>query len=148
MAGTRPVSAPAQVLWAPAKLTASLAVTGTRPDGYHQLDAEMVAVDLADQLVIDPSGSVLSVEGVGGVDAAGLTTGPQNLVRRALDALGRTAGVHLVKRIPMGGGLGGGSTDAAAVLRPRAAATSVAATPRGRRAVLPPRGPGQGTRGR
>ena len=111
------MSGPERVLWAPAKLTASLAVTGTRPDGYHLLDAEMVAVDLADQLVIDPSGSGLSVEGVGGVDAAGLSTGPQNLVRRALDAVGRTAGVHLVKRIPMGGGLGGGSTDAAAVLR-------------------------------
>lgn len=102
---------------APAKLTLSLAVTGVRPDGYHELAAEMVALDLADELWIDPSGDSLTAEAMGGVDLAGLSLGPDNLVRRALAVAGRRAAVHLVKRIPLGGGLGGGSTDAGAVLR-------------------------------
>jgi 4-diphosphocytidyl-2-C-methyl-D-erythritol kinase len=102
---------------APAKLTLSLAVTGVRPDGYHELAAEMVALDLADELWIDPSGDSLTAEAVDGVDLTGLSLGPDNLVRRALAAAGRRAGVHLVKRIPLGGGLGGGSADAGAVLR-------------------------------
>jgi 4-diphosphocytidyl-2-C-methyl-D-erythritol kinase len=102
-------------LLAPAKLTVSLRVLGVRPDGLHELDAEMVSLDLADELFIDPGGDGLEIvlDGVAGpVDG-----GPANLVRRALDAVGRRAGVRLIKRIPVGGGLGGGSTDAAAVLR-------------------------------
>lgn len=104
---------------APAKLTVSLRVTGVRPDGYHTLDAEMVSVDLCDELVIDPDGDglrlvdeVVGARGLGLVDA-----GPSNLVRRALAAAGRTAGITLVKRIPAQAGLGGGSSDAGAVLR-------------------------------
>ena len=94
-----------------AKLTLSLRVTGVRDDGYHLLDAEMVTIDLADILTFGP-GDELQVLGVAGLDA-----GPTNLVRRALRAVGRTAAVRLEKRIPVGGGLGGGSADAAAVLR-------------------------------
>jgi 4-diphosphocytidyl-2-C-methyl-D-erythritol kinase len=100
---------------APAKLTLSLRVVGVRPDGYHELDAEMVALDLADELTIDPAGHGLTVAFKG--PATGLSTGPENLVTRALEAVGRRAAVHLVKRIPVQGGLGGGSADAAAVLR-------------------------------
>jgi 4-diphosphocytidyl-2-C-methyl-D-erythritol kinase len=101
-------------LVAPAKLTLRLRVTGVRPDGYHLIDAEMVSLDLADELSIDDTGDGLHLSGPA---AAGLSPGPDNLVARALAAVGRTARVDLVKRIPAGGGLGGGSSDAAAVLR-------------------------------
>ncbi len=98
-------------LSAPAKLTRSLHITGVRGDGYHLIDAEMIALDLADELSFD-EGDSLEIEGV-----AGLPDGDDNLVRRALAAVGRRAAVRLVKRIPPGAGLGGGSADAAAVLR-------------------------------
>jgi len=100
---------------APAKLTLSLRITGVRPDGFHLIDAEMVALSLADVLTIDPSGDGLVVEAL----STGLTValGEDNSVARALRLVGRTAGVRLVKRIPAGGGLGGGSADAAAILR-------------------------------
>ena len=102
---------------APAKLTVSLRVLRRRPDGYHDLEAEMVSLDLADRLWIDPSGDGLEIVADANARAAGLDAGPDNLVRRALLAVGRRAGVELHKRIPVQGGLGGGSTDAAAVLR-------------------------------
>jgi 4-diphosphocytidyl-2-C-methyl-D-erythritol kinase len=102
---------------APAKLTVSLRVLRRRSDGYHDLEAEMVSLDLADRLWIDPSGDGLEIVADANARAAGLDAGPDNLVRRALLAVGRPAGVQLHKRIPVQGGLGGGSTDAAAVLR-------------------------------
>jgi 4-diphosphocytidyl-2-C-methyl-D-erythritol kinase len=105
-----------QVL-APAKLTVSLAVTGVRANGYHELRAEMVALSLADALTFSTGGSGLRVEASPDARAGSLDTGAGNLITRALVAVGRTAAVHVVKRIPVGGGLGGGSTDAAAVLR-------------------------------
>jgi 4-diphosphocytidyl-2-C-methyl-D-erythritol kinase len=104
-------------LLAPAKLTVSLRVTGVRADGYHELLAEMVTLDLADVLELDPQGSGLTVDLGAGVRADGLPGAGQNLVERALGACGRTAAVRLTKRIPLGGGLGGGSADAGAVLR-------------------------------
>lgn len=103
-------------LVAPAKLTLSLTVLGRRPDGFHTLEAEMVSVDLVDTLEVDPDGDGLVVE-VDGPGAGPVDAGPQNLVHRALAAVHRRAGVRLVKRIPVGGGLGGGSSDAGAVLR-------------------------------
>ncbi len=102
---------------APAKLTVSLRVVGRRPDGYHDLEAEMVSLDLADRLWIDPTADGLEIVADPTARATGLGTGPDNLVRRALLAVGRQAGIRLHKRIPVQGGLGGGSTDAAAVLR-------------------------------
>jgi 4-diphosphocytidyl-2-C-methyl-D-erythritol kinase len=109
------------VLRAPAKLTVSLRVTGVRADGYHLLDAEMVTVDLADTLTIGPGhGLRCTVEGAYGAAEPGeraVPDGSANLVTRALAAVGREAAVDLVKRIPPGAGLGGGSADAAAVLR-------------------------------
>ena len=98
---------------APAKLTLSLRVTGVRADGYHLLDAEMVTLDLADTLTFT-DGDALTVSGR---FAAGVPTDDTNLVRRALRLAGRQAAVHVEKAIPSGGGLGGGSADAAAVLR-------------------------------
>jgi 4-diphosphocytidyl-2-C-methyl-D-erythritol kinase len=105
------------VLVAPAKLTTSLKVVARRPDGYHDIEAEMVAVDLFDRLVIDPDGAGVEIVPAPGARAERLTRGPDNLVSRALAAVGRTAAVRVEKRIPVGGGLGGGSTDAAAILR-------------------------------
>jgi 4-diphosphocytidyl-2-C-methyl-D-erythritol kinase len=90
-------------LLAPAKLTRSLRVVGVRDDGYHLIDAEMVSLDLADELVVT----------AGGVN----DLAPDDLVSRALAAVVRDAHVVLTKRIPMGAGLGGGSSDAAAILR-------------------------------
>lgn len=98
---------------APAKLTLSLRVVGRHEDGYHLLDAEMVTVNLTDVLQFGP-GEGLSVSGPA---AARVPSGPANLIAAALEAMGRRMHVHLVKRIPVGAGLGGGSADAAAVLR-------------------------------
>jgi 4-diphosphocytidyl-2-C-methyl-D-erythritol kinase len=104
-------------LVAPAKLTVSLLVTGVRSDGFHELDAEMVTLDLADVLGIDEAGSGLVVEAAPGTRASDLPAVSNNLISRALEACGRTARVHLEKRIPLGGGLGGGSADAGAIFR-------------------------------
>jgi len=101
-----------------AKLTVSLRITGVRADGYHLLDAEMVTLDLADVLVFG-SGDGLIVEDRVAEPGSPVPVdgGPGNLVRRALAAVGRSAAVRLIKHIPAGAGLGGGSADAAAVLR-------------------------------
>jgi 4-diphosphocytidyl-2-C-methyl-D-erythritol kinase len=98
---------------APAKLTLSLRVVGVRADGLHLLDAEMVTLSLADVVEVGP-GQGLEVDGP---HAAGVPADGTNLVCRALAACGRTARVRVEKRIPAGAGLGGGSADAAAVLR-------------------------------
>ena len=100
---------------APAKLTLSLRVTGRGADGYHFIDAEMVTLDLADTLVFSEGEGLDIVDETGG--GLAVTDGDDNLVRRALAAVGRSAHVRLTKRIPSGAGLGGGSADAAAVLR-------------------------------
>ena len=105
---------------APAKLTLSLRVLGTRPDGFHELEALTVTVTApADRLTVrDAEAGVvtLALEG-GGPD---VPDDDANLaVRAARAVLPPGAGVHLelVKAIPSGAGLGGGSADAAAVLR-------------------------------
>lgn len=101
------------VITAPAKLTVSLRITGVRADGYHLIDAEMVSIDLADELRF-ADGDGLEVVGATGLS---VPADDDNLVRRALRLVGRSAQVTLTKRIPAGAGLGGGSADAAAVLR-------------------------------
>jgi 4-diphosphocytidyl-2-C-methyl-D-erythritol kinase len=102
-------------LEAPAKLTLSLRITGVRDDGFHTIDAEMVALSLADIVHITPSNSI-HISATGRF-SDGIPTDESNLVHRALSLVERTADVLLEKNIPHGGGLGGGSTDAAAVLR-------------------------------
>lgn len=104
----------AVTLHAHAKLTLSLHVTGVRDDGFHLIDAEMIDLLLADTLRIDPSGEGITVDGP---FASGVPTTADNLIARALRLVGRSAAVHVTKQIPNGGGLGGGSADAAAVLR-------------------------------
>lgn len=99
---------------APAKVTLALRVIGVRSDGYHLIEAEMVTVDLADTLTIDPGAAGLTADGP---FAAGMPLDETNLIALALALAGRSAAVHIHKAIPHGGGLGGGSADAAAVLR-------------------------------
>ncbi len=100
----------ATTLTAPAKLTLSLSITGVRQDGYHLIDAEMVTLDLCDTLKVEEH-PVVKICGTDGI-AAG-----DNLIARALKLVGRTARVTVTKNIPPGAGLGGGSADAAAILR-------------------------------
>ncbi|MDJ0768842.1 MAG: 4-(cytidine 5'-diphospho)-2-C-methyl-D-erythritol kinase [Ilumatobacter sp.] len=107
------MSAPVTLV-AAAKLTFELRITGVRDDGYHLIDAEMASLSVGDSLTIDPSGDGVTLSGP---YAEGIPTDESNLVRRALALTGRRAHVTIDKRIPPGGGLGGGSTDAAAVLR-------------------------------
>jgi 4-diphosphocytidyl-2-C-methyl-D-erythritol kinase len=96
-----------------AKLTSSLRVTGVRDDGYHLLDAEMMTIDLADELTFS-EGDGFDVIGLDAIEVGRVAF---DLVPRALAAVDHRAHVRLEKRIPVGAGLGGGSADAAAVLR-------------------------------
>jgi len=111
------VNAPT-ALEAPAKLTVSLRITGVRPDGYHLIDAEMVTLSLHDRIEIrrTPGSGRASVVYSGAWTPAGCSA--DDLVARALEAAGiADVALHVVKEIPAGAGLGGGSADAAAVLR-------------------------------
>lgn len=100
-----------------AKVNRSLVVLGKRPDGYHELDTLFQAVGLTDRLTFEESDG-LTLD----VDDPSIPAGPENLVLRAARALGEATGVRpraaitLEKRIPSGGGLGGGSADAAVTL--------------------------------
>ena len=98
----------------PAKLTLSLKVKGRRRDGYHLIDAEMVSVDLCDELII-ARGSGLTVRSTD--SGFKVPLGDNNLINQALKLVNRTADVTLIKKIPAGAGLGGGSTNAAGILR-------------------------------
>lgn len=108
------------VEYAYAKLNLGLKILGRRSDGFHNILSVFQTVDLCDRLVFKPAGQgqiILSC------DDADLPTGPENLVYKAVLAFrsytGMDRGVAVVieKRIPMAAGLGGGSSDAAAVLR-------------------------------
>lgn len=99
---------------APAKLNWTLEVVGRRPDGLHLLESEMVSIDLCDVLHIAESDAV-AVAFTGPFAAA--VPADANTVLAALDAVGRRATVRVDKQVPAGGGLGGGSSDAAAVMR-------------------------------
>lgn len=102
-----------------AKLNLFLEVIGKRPDGYHDLETVMHEIDLADRVTLRrrDEGVILRT------DAPDLGNGEDNLAVRAVRALERHVGhslpceIGLEKRIPVGGGLGGGSSDAATVMR-------------------------------
>ncbi|MFM9025342.1 MAG: 4-(cytidine 5'-diphospho)-2-C-methyl-D-erythritol kinase [Planctomycetaceae bacterium] len=119
---------PAQwiALVAPAKLNLSLAVLARRPDGYHDIESLMGGVTLGDGLAVRATaepGFRLAVRYGPDLAATPLArdvpAGRDNLVVRAAEALAAAAGVErgleidLVKRVPAGAGLGGGSSDAA-----------------------------------
>ncbi len=112
-----------ETLIAPAKLTLSLQVTGiceVEPfRGYHLIDAIMTTLELHDVIEIDerPAGTDSRVEYIGPFSSGLNDAAGTDLVSKALRAVGRSAEVRVTKNIPHGGGLGGGSADAAAILR-------------------------------
>jgi 4-diphosphocytidyl-2-C-methyl-D-erythritol kinase len=108
-------------LEAPAKINLTLHVLGLRPDGYHEIDSLMAPLDLADTVRVETRGSgevAIRVTCPGHPDL----DGPANLAHRAAEAYLRARGatasvdIRIGKRIPVQAGLGGGSSDAAAVL--------------------------------
>jgi 4-diphosphocytidyl-2-C-methyl-D-erythritol kinase len=101
-------------LMAHAKLTWFLEITGVRENGYHELRSEMTTISLHDVLILDETGDHLQILNPFTSEVASDET---NLVTRALQLVQRRAGVRVEKYIPVGGGLGGGSADAAAILR-------------------------------
>src|SRR3989304_2871845 len=105
------------VLSAAAKVNLALEVLGKRPDGYHELATVMQAVDLSDRLGLRDADDLELVSRAPGVptDAPNVAGGAAVALREAA-RLGRGVRITLDKRIPVAAGLGGGSTDAAAVL--------------------------------
>jgi 4-diphosphocytidyl-2-C-methyl-D-erythritol kinase len=112
-------SASAVRVWTPAKVNLFLEVLARRPDGYHELATLMTAVSLYDTLEFkeEPGGATTLH-----CDHPSLSTGPDNLICRAVELVRRQSGrsdgvdIRLWKRIPMMAGLAGGSSDAAATL--------------------------------
>jgi 4-diphosphocytidyl-2-C-methyl-D-erythritol kinase len=105
-----------------AKINRELRVLGKRPDGFHELDTVFQTVDLTETLDLleeEEGGGEVSLT----IEGADLPADGSNLVLRAAAALRerfnvrRGARIHLSKKIPVGGGLGGGSSNAAAALR-------------------------------
>jgi len=103
---------------APAKLNLMLHITGRRADGYHELQTLFQFLDYGDELVLRPreDGQIRLLTELPGVDH------DSNLIVRAARLLQRESGcalgadIQLTKRLPMGGGIGGGSSDAATTL--------------------------------
>lgn len=110
-------------LAAPAKLNLGLRVLGRRPDGYHEIESLLVPLDFGDSLHIRRRAALGVVLHLCGEAAQAAPAGRENLAWRAaqgfIEAAGLDFGValRLEKRIPAPGGLGGGSSDAGAVLR-------------------------------
>lgn len=101
--------------FAPAKINLTLHVTGQRADGYHLLDSLVVFADVGDRLWLTP-GDVMHLD-VTGPFAAGVPGDPANLIWRAAIAAEWCGTIRLEKNLPHGAGIGGGSADAAALLR-------------------------------
>lgn len=99
---------------APAKVNLTLHVTGRRADGYHLLDSLVCFAAVGDELQLSPGPLSLSIDGPFG---AGLAPGEENLCLRAARLAGAEVAIGLTKNLPVASGIGGGSADAAAVLR-------------------------------
>jgi 4-diphosphocytidyl-2-C-methyl-D-erythritol kinase len=105
-------------VFSPAKINLYLEVLARRSDGYHDIESVMQVVDLCDQVHLERAAAGISLTVAGGDAPADAT----NLAYRAAALLRQRVGlrdgvrIHLEKRIPVGGGLGGGSGNAAAVL--------------------------------
>lgn len=105
-----------------AKVNLTLHVTGRRPDGYHLLDSVVVFAGVADRLTFEVADHCALA--VTGPFARNVSSGDDNLVKKAIRALSRVCGdqvtrigITLEKNLPVAAGLGGGSADAAAALR-------------------------------
>jgi 4-diphosphocytidyl-2-C-methyl-D-erythritol kinase len=110
-------------LAAPAKVNLHLHVTGRRGDGYHLLDSLMAFAGVYDIVTVAPADELsLHIDGPHASALAGMDP-EDNLMMRAARRLAEAAGVEprarltLTKRLPVAGGIGGGSADAAAALR-------------------------------
>ncbi|MFC0199823.1 4-(cytidine 5'-diphospho)-2-C-methyl-D-erythritol kinase [Paracoccus rhizosphaerae] len=99
---------------APAKLNLALHVTGRRDDGYHLLDSLVCFATAGDVVTVEPGPLSLQVDGP---FAEGLSADDDNLCLRAARLAGLDARIRLTKNLPVASGIGGGSADAAAVLR-------------------------------
>ncbi len=106
---------------APAKINLTLHVVRRRDDGYHDLESLVAFAGVADVLTLEPTMPLdLAISGPSATDAGNRD---DNLVLRATRRLAervpglRTGGFSLLKRLPVGAGIGGGSADAAAALR-------------------------------
>ncbi len=105
---------------APAKINLHLEILGMRSDGFHELAMVMQSIDLSDFIEIK---GISTSELIISSNHSGLSLGDDNLIMKAARLIrtssGRTdlgASIHLIKNIPIGAGLAGGSTDAAATL--------------------------------
>lgn len=111
-----------ETLFSPAKLTKYLRVTGVRSNGMHELESEMVSLSFGDTIELSDGDGIEILDDTAALSWLGchlhdIPTGESNLVCRALNLIGQRAMVRLFKRIPPGAGLGGGSSNAATVLR-------------------------------
>ena len=120
-----PAAGRSERLSAPAKLNLCLQITGRRADGYHLLDSVVVFTAFGDSLVVRPADNPHDGDGLTltGPFAAALAEVPENICLRAIRTYREAGGVigplavTLDKHIPVGAGLGGGSSNAAAILR-------------------------------
>lgn len=104
-------------LKAPAKINLYLYVLGKRPDGYHDIESLMQAIDLCDEITLEKSDTIELT-----CSDPSIPSGPENLAFKAAALLQSRfyfpgVRINLVKNIPSGAGLGGGSSDAAFVMR-------------------------------
>ena len=124
---------------AQAKVNLRLRILAREESGYHQLETLFLRLALADDVVVRVTDGARSLDVAGDVDPRLLGAVERNLAWRAADAYASATGwpagfaIELTKRIPVGGGLGGGSADAGAVLR---ALDAIAPRPVGERGLL------------
>lgn len=110
------MTAPAnKTVFAPAKINLALHVTGQRTDGYHLLDSVVMFADVGDTVTV-AAAARMSLQ-VTGPMAAGVPADDRNLCWKAAEAFGAPVAITLDKHLPAAAGIGGGSSDAAAVLR-------------------------------
>lgn len=106
---------------APGKINVCLRVGPVRDDGYHDVATIFQAVSLVEEVTASESESI-SVSFTGPIDTSALTVDESNLVLRAARAVAAESGytggadIQVIKRVPIAGGMGGGSADAAATL--------------------------------
>lgn len=105
---------PKQIL-APAKVNLTLHVTGRRADGYHTLDSVVMFADMGDKITLTPADG-MSIY-VAGPFQQGVPTDARNLIWQAAEMCDWSGHVQLTKTLPHAAGIGGGSSDAAAVLK-------------------------------